>query len=137
MPLTNLQERLLYERTTGARLLMLWAAIFWAFSLAMPEVTLRRPAYHLMSELGADWGWVTVFVIYALLLTVPAGRSMWRWFITISVHMGGVILWGTVSACMLAANGIASAAVMPNAALAVASCWVLWNAPRCPRKVAP
>lgn len=133
MPLRKLQERLQYERTTGARLLLLWASLLWAVSLLLPGNTLARPPYHLLAEMGTDGTCAALFGAYALALTVPYRAAMRRWLFVISVHVLGVVLWVTVSACMLAANGLQSAAVMPNIALALASCWVLRNAPRCPR----
>lgn len=133
MPLRKLQERLQYERTTGARLTLMWAGLLWAASLLAPETTMDRPPYYLMQQLLSEWGWVAVFSLYAVALTVPYRQTMARWLLTIGVHVVGVVLWGTVTSCLLSANGIASAAVMPSIALTLASAWVLRNAPRCPR----
>lgn len=133
MPLRKLQERLQYERTTGARLLLMWAALCWAASLMLPPYTFDSASYHLMADLMGEPEWAVLLLIYAGALCVPDRATMPRWLWTIGVHVAGVVIWGTISVCMLAANGLPSAAVMPNVALAAASCWVLRNAPRCPR----
>lgn len=137
MPLRRLQERLQYERTTGARLLLMWAALCWAASLMLPAHTFDRPSYHLMADLMAETEWSVLLVGYAFALWVPHRATLPRWMLTIGAHVAGVVIWGTISTCMLAANGWPSAAVMPNVALAAASCWVLRNAPRCPRHEEP
>ena len=134
MPLRKFQERLQYERTTGARLVMMWSALVWAAALLLPEHTFARGNYHLMADLMREGFWAALLLVYAGALRVQDRPTMSRWLWTTGVHIVGVVIWGTISVCMLAANGMASAAVMPNVALAAASCWVLRNAPRCPRQ---
>lgn len=134
MPLRKFQERLQYERTTGARLVMMWSALVWASALLLPEHTFARGSYHLMADLMREGFWAALLLVYAGALCVQDRPTMSRWLWTTGVHVVGVVIWGTISVCMLAANGMASAAVMPNVALAAASCWVLRNAPRCPRQ---
>ncbi|WP_313082524.1 hypothetical protein [Pulveribacter sp.] len=132
--MSKLQERLQYERTTGARLLLMWAALLWAASLMLPTETMARPTYRLMADLMGERQWIALLLAYSLGLCLPYQATLRRWLLMIGGHVMGMVLWGTISVCMLATNGLPSAAVMPNLALALVSAWVLWNAPRCPKK---
>ncbi len=136
MPLRKLQERLQYERTAGARLMLLWAAMMWAASLALPPETFGRSAYRLMADIMSEGGWTAAFVVYAMALCIPSRPTLGRWAVIMSVHVVGAVMWGTIALCILVGNGWHSAGSTPNCALALASCWVLLKAPRCPKREA-
>ncbi len=117
----------LYGDTTVARAILGTTAALWSAMLFIPGDTFERPVYVNMALFADETTWAWAWGIYAAVLLwrtfATCGHRLW---LTLSINVVGVCLFGGATTCILFARvWPLPAAISGDVVLSVVSLWLL------------